>query len=450
MAERIDAHTVVVGGGLSGLAAARTLVRAGGDAVVLEARGRVGGRTYSSALGDGTVVDLGAQWLGPTQDRMYELCAEYGIELFPTHDEGDHVIRRGDRLIRYRGSIPRINPFVLADIGRAQYRLDTVAKTVPLDAPWTARNAVRLDGETFATWIRRNTVTRDAAELLRLYCAAVFAAEPDEVSALHTAFYTHAGGGMDRLIGTRAGAQQDRFVTGAQSVALAIADELGERVHTNAPVRRIEHDGDGVLVLADGRLVRARHVVVAVPPAIAARIQYSPILPGARDQLMQRMPMGAVIKCHARYDEPFWRRAGYSGQATALDGPVRVVFDNSPPDGHCGVLLGFFEGDAARRFGARDAASRRAALVDSLTRCFGSLAREPLEVVELDWAGEEWTRGCYGAHFGPGSWRSVGPALRPPCGRIHWAGTETATEWNGYMEGAVRAGERAAAEILHG
>ncbi|MGQ0805320.1 MAG: flavin monoamine oxidase family protein, partial [Actinomycetota bacterium] len=349
MPERIEVDTVIVGAGLAGLTAARELVAAGRDVVVLEARDRVGGRTLNHALSDGTVVEVGGQWIGPTQLRMAKLVADLGLETFPTYNDGEHILRFGTSLGRYRGTIPRISPVVLADMGRAQARFDRLAKRVPLEAPWAADQAEAWDSQTFATWIRRNARTGKARALFTLFAEGVFAAEPGDFSLLHALFYTHSGGGVDRLAGTRGGAQQDRFVGGSQLVALGLAEQLGDRVHLDAPVRRIDHRDAGVTVLGDGVLATGRDVVVAVPPTLAARIDYEPALPAYRDQLTQRVPAGSVIKCNVVYDAPFWRDDGLTGQATGDKGPVKVTFDNSPPSGSPGGLLAFLEGEHARR-----------------------------------------------------------------------------------------------------
>jgi len=448
MAERIETDVCVVGAGLAGLIAARDLVGAGKDVVVLEARDRVGGRVLNGELGDGTVVELGGQWIGPTQNRMARLVDDLGLETFPTYNDGDHTLHLDGKKSTYRGTIPHVNRRVLVDMGQAQTRFDRLAKRVPLEAPWLADRAAAWDGQTFETWIRRNTATRGARELLRLYSEAVFAAEPSDYSLLHALFYTHSGGGVDMLAGTRGGAQQDRFVGGSQLVPLRLAEALGDRVHLSRPVRRVAHTPDAVTVLADGQLVLARHVVIAIPPTLTARIVYEPILPSARDQLTQRVPAGSVIKCHVVYDRPFWRDDGLSGQATSDRGPAKVVFDSSPPSGSPGVLLAFLEGAHARLLSRAEPDARRAAVLGSLVELFGPRAGEPIDFVERDWSAEEWTRGCYGAHFPTGVWTQYGPELRAPIGRIHWAGAETATVWNGYMDGAVQSGERAAAEIL--
>ncbi|HEV7461943.1 MAG TPA: flavin monoamine oxidase family protein [Solirubrobacteraceae bacterium] len=444
-----EADVAIVGAGLAGLTAARRLVGAGLDPLVLEARDRVGGRTLNHEIGDGKVVEVGGQWVGPTQRRMLALSAELGVETFPTHDEGDNLIEwRGDRK-RYRGAIPRINPAILADVGQAQVRLDRMARRVPLEAPWEADRAADWDAQTFATWLRRNVATAGARTLFEIAVEAVWAQEPSDLSLLHVLFYTHSGGGFDSLIGTSGGAQQDRFVGGSQLVSLRVAEALGEdRLALEAPVRRIGHGADGVTVTADGLEVRARRAIVALPPTLAGRIAYDPPLPAYRDQLTQRMAQGTVIKCMAVYADPFWRGEGLTGQGTSDVGPVRVTFDNSPPDGTPGVLLGFLEGRQARALGRRGPEERRDAVVGCFTRMFGPRAASPDAYVERVWADEEWTRGCYGCAMPTGAWTEFGPALRAPIGPLHWAGAETATVWSGYMDGAVSSGERAAADIV--
>src|SRR5215213_424657 len=444
-----DADLVVVGAGLAGLSAARTAAQAGASVVVVEARDRVGGRVLNEEIADGQVVEVGGQWIGPTQDRMAALAGELGVATFPTYAQGENVIEYGGRLRRYRGTIPRINPVVLLDVERAQRRLNRMARRVPLDAPWEAPGAAALDGQTAATWLRRNLATKAGRTLLELGIEAVWAAQPEDMSLLHVLFYIHSAGSLEMLFDTDGGAQQDRFVGGSQRIAILMAQELGrENVLLDAPVRKIERAGHGVTVHADGATVRARRAVVAVAPTLAGRIAYDPPLPGFRDQLTQRMPLGTVVKCMAIYAEPFWRAEGLSGQGTSDAGPVRLTFDNSPPDGSPGVLLGFLEGRRARELGRLEVGERRAAVIDCFVRLFGPRAARPDGYVERLWADEEWSRGCYGCHMPTGAWTAYGPALREPIGPLHWAGAEYATVWNGYMDGAVRSGEAAAHEAL--
>ena len=444
-----DADLVVIGAGLAGLSAARAAAAAGASVVVVEARDRVGGRVLNEDIGGGNVVEVGAQWIGPTQDRLAAVAAKLGVETFPTYGEGENVIEYGGRLRRYRGTIPRINPVVLLDVERAQRRLNRLARKVPLDAPWEAPGAAALDGQTAATWMRRNLATRAGRMLLELGIEAVWAAQPEDMSLLHVLFYIHSAGGLEMLFDTEGGAQQDRFVGGSQRIPILMAQELGrENVLLGAPVRMIRRGEHGVTVEADGATVRARRAVVAVAPTLAGRIAYDPPLPGFRDQLTQRMPLGTVAKCMAIYDEPFWRAENLSGQGTSDAGPVKLTFDNTPPTGAPGVLLGFLEGRQARELGRVHANERRAAVLDCFARLFGPRAGRPDAYVERLWADEEWSRGCYGCHMPTGAWTAYGPALREPIGPLHWAGAEYATVWNGYMDGAVRSGEAAASAVL--
>jgi monoamine oxidase len=445
--DEVDA--VVVGAGLAGLAAARALTARGASVAVLEARDRVGGRTLNHDIGDGKVVEVGGQWIGPGQDRLAALARELGVETFPTYATGHNLLEYGGSVRRYRGTIPRINPAVLVDVQQAQTRLNRLARKVPLDAPWEAPNASKLDGQTMATWMRRNMATSSGRMLLELGIEAVWAAQPEDMSLLHVLFYIHSAGSLELLFDTEGGAQQDRFVGGSQRIALRMAEELGEeRVGLGAPVRRIEHGADGVTVRADDVVARGRRAIVAIAPTLAGRIAYDPPLPGFRDQLTQRMPLGTVAKCMAIYSEPFWRSDGLTGQATSETGPVRLTFDNSPPDGSPGVLLGFLEGRHARELGRVRPDERRSAVIDSFTRLFGPRAATPDDYVERLWAEEEWTRGCYGCHMPTGGWTGYGQALRPPIGPLHWAGAEYAQVWNGYMDGAVRSGHDAADQVV--
>ena len=441
-----DCDVVVVGAGLAGLTAARELAGAGLDVRVIEARDRVGGRNLSQSVGDHPedIVEVGGQWVGPTQHEVLALANELGIGTYPTHATGKNLFEtdRG-KLKRYRGTIPMLGPLVMVDYGRADLKLKRLIKRVSAEAPWEAEDADRLDEQSFATWIRGAARTGTAREALATACRAVFSVEPADVSLLHVLFYAASAGGWDDLLDTEGGAQQDRLAGGTQQLSIRMAEELGDRVELSAPVRAIRAEADGVVT---GE-VRARRAIVAVPPTLAGRIEYDPPLPAARDQLTQRMPMGSVIKCMAVYEEPFWRDDGLSGQAVSLPGPAQVVFDNTPPNGSPG-LIGFLEGREARELGALPETERRDAVLKGFQRLFGRRAGHPRLYVEKDWSTEPYSRGCYAGVLGPGAWTAYGRALREPVGRIHWAGTETATTWMGYMDGAIQSGKRAAAEVM--
>jgi monoamine oxidase len=449
--QELDVDVAVVGAGISGLVAAKELVASSGAAVsvvVLEARDRVGGRTLNQPLGEGKVVELGGQWIGPGQDRIARLARELGIESFPTYDRGRRLLETDRNVRAYRGQTPALRAHELLDFARAQRRLDRMAREASPESPWTAPRAEEWDSQTAWSWIQTKMRTRSGRALMRLTIEVVWSFDAADVSLLHLLACVNAAGSLEALAATRGGAQQDRLVGGSQLVSIRLAETLGRRVALATPVRRIEQDSEGVTIFADGQTVRARYAVVALSPALTNRIVYDPPLPGHREQLTQRMPQGTVIKCMAVYPQPFWREQGLSGQAASVIGPVKSTFDNSPPGSSPGVLLGFVEGRHARELGRLQPAKRRATVLACFERFYGSRAARPSDYLESAWTEDPWTRGCYAGYMTPGGWTSHGSALRQPVGRIHWAGSETATRWIGFMDGAVSSGERVAKEVL--
>lgn len=441
---------LIVGAGLAGLSAARELTKAGMECLVLEARSRVGGRVMGGSVA-GQAVEFGGTWIGEGHERMYALAAELGLPTFRTHnDDGQLLVDLGGRQSRMKptkGAVPKLSPFALADLGQGLLRFARLAKGVDPERPWQHAHAATLDGQTFETWIRRNLRTPSGRAYFRIATEAVFAADPSDLSLLHALFYTASNADLETLLAVDHGAQQDRVVGGTVRIAEALATGLDIRL--GSPVRAIQQSPNGIrAVCRDGATHAADRAIVAIPPTLAGRIDYDPILPSWRDQLTQKLPAGAVAKTFAAYPTPFWRAAGLNGQAASDRGPVKVSFDVSPPDGQVGLLLGFVEGGDARRWVRLTQAERRRTVLDCFVRYFGPKAANPIDYAEQDWSAEEFSRGCYGAHFAPGVWTAYGEALRPPIGRIHWAGAEYATRWNGYMEGAVRSGTDTAREVL--
>jgi monoamine oxidase len=442
---------VVVGAGLAGLVAARNLRRAGKSVIVMEARTRVGGRCFSKPIEPGAtdVANLGATFIGDTQHRIAALVKEVGLGTFPVWNSGKNVLYFNGKRDTYSGAIPPIDVAALLEAQVAITKLNQMASTVPLDAPWKAAKADEWDSQTFATWKNANALTPNGRKLLELAIEAIFSVQARDVSLLFVLHYIHAAGNLDQLINTEGGAQETRVEGGTQEVAVRLAKQLGKkRVLLKTPVRQIVQKKTRVEVVSDKVTVYAKRVIVAVPPPIAGRIRYSPGLPALRDQLTQRMPLGSVTKTFAIYDRPFWRDDGLTGQITSDTGPVKITFDGSPKSGTPGVLLGFVDGEDARVLNAKPAAERHKLEVESYVRYFGPKAANPRRVFDYAWDNDRIARGapiCFGP---PGTYFSFGPALRTPCDRIHWAGTETATEWTGYMDGAVQSGERAAAEVV--
>jgi monoamine oxidase len=448
---RRNADVVVVGAGLAGLTAARELTGAGHSVVVLEARDRVGGRTLNHDLGDGRVVEKGGQFIGPTQDHIARLARETGVDTFPTHIKGENVYYADGVRRTYTGDLPP-DPLALPDALVTIERVNQMSREVPIDAPWTAEKAEEWDGQTMESWLRNNNVLPRTRELVDLLYNSLLGSQSRDASLLFSLFYIAGFGNedhpgtIDRGIATRNGAQERRFVGGSQLISLRMAEQLDGQVVLGAPVRRIEQDATGVDVVGDAGTWRAQRVVVAIPPPLAARIEWRPGLPALHDQLFQRLPMGTLMKVEAVYDEPFWRPA-LSGMSVNLEGPMVTSFDNTPPEGSPGVLMGFVGGHHWRGAGNLPVAERRRLVLQNFATAVGDRALSPIDYFEHDWVRNTWSVGGPVSVAGPGTTIDFGARIREPFRRVHWAGTETSTYWNGYMDGAVRSGERAAVEV---
>ncbi|WP_042399096.1 flavin monoamine oxidase family protein [Streptacidiphilus carbonis] len=444
---------IVVGAGLSGLAAARTLCQRGLSVLVLEAAPRVGGRVCSASVA-GAHVDLGGTFVGPGQDRIIALADELGVDRYPTYGTGDNAIRRHGRTSRYRGTIPPVGVGNLLDVARLQTALERLSRRIPAGRPWDAPQAAALDAQTLGSWLRERHATAAAQALMAIVSRTTWGCEPAEVSLLHVLHYIRMCGGMDPMLDTEGGAQEEHFVQGSQEIALRMAAELGDRVRTGEPVTAVERSGGesgrGVRVRTGQGTYQAARLVVAVPPALRDRIAFTPELPHGYRMLAQRWTPGVLSKAYAVYAEPFWRSSGLSGQGLSDTGPAFITFDAGPPDSSRGVLLGFVGGDYARQWDDLPPAERRARALSSFADLFGPQALEPIGYTDQRWATENWLGGGPTAAPGPGCVAPYAPFLTRSVGPVHWAGTETADRWSGFMDGAVRAGERAAREVLRG
>ncbi|MFG2333405.1 flavin monoamine oxidase family protein [Streptomyces sp. NPDC048604] len=447
-----EADVVVIGAGVSGLTAARRLAQAGQSVVVIEANDRVGGRTVNLDVCEGVITEGGGQWVGPGQDRVWALMDELGIETFKTYTEGKSIYLRNGKTKLYHGTVPPLSPLVLADYAQAQLRLERMASTVPLEAPWTAKNARKWDNTTFGHWLDANTFTDETRSLFTLAFSVTDGEDLHSTSLLVQLVRIAGCGGIDHLVNVTDGAQESRVVGGTQLISLRMAEQLGRRVVLDSPVSEIVQDDQGVLVKSARIDVQAKRAIVAMAPSDGNRIRFSPDLPTRRTMLQRRWCNGTESKIFAVYDRPFWRERGFNGQAVT-DLPVAgYVVDNSPPDGSVGILMTFV-GTAGSGYGLRwtdavldDAEARRAAFLADLTVLFGPEAARPTAYLEQDWTHEPWIGGCVSSRP-PGVITQYTDADRVPVGRVHWAGTETAVLNQGYIDGAVSAGERAADEV---
>ena len=445
----MDVDVCVVGAGYAGLTAARRLAQAGKSVAVLEARDRVGGRIWTFHLPDGSPVDRGGGWLASRHEAILKLASEVGASTYKTYVDGYHLLIGDGRRRRYRGLVPNIRLDATLTIVLAQMKLDRLAKRLPMDAPWAAARAGEWDSRSIGWFLERAGIrTAVGRDLFESAVRGLFCGDLDQVSFLNLLFLVRASGGFNTLVSITGGYQENLVAGGAGSIARRLADELGTAVRLNTPVLAIVQRPDHVVVDGGEVTVTARNVVVAIPPALILEIAFDPALPEDRSTLYRHSTAGPETKTLLVYDEPFWRADGFSGQSAGPKSVSEVTLDASPASGTPGVLASFTFGPIAERFDALDRDERRRLLVDAMVERFGPRAGSPSELIETPWWKEVWTRGCSMAHWAPGILTTYGPLLRLPFGRIHWAGTETATISYGSIDGAVRSGERAAAEIL--
>lgn len=444
-----DVDCCVVGAGFAGLTAALRLKQSGCSVALLEARDRVGGRTFTQVLADGTWIDRGGAWIGPGQDRIKALMDEFGVEEYKEYVDGSAMMVMDGKQHRYSGTIPwAMSPWAIANLGAGLLEVELMCKTIPFDAPWEAKKAVEWDRISLGEWINRHMRSKQAREMLDMALAGIYTSAGSEVSLLWALHQMGSGGGPGFVISNRGGAQDARVRGGMGAVYGPMATELGEALHLSQPVHLITQENGGVTVHADGMTVRARQAIVAVPLAVASQIAYEPMLPVDRMFLHQRMPSGAVFKISVVYDTAFWRADRLCGQSAAPGSPATLTIDACTDTGTPGIMCVITEGPAARRLGLLDAAERKAVVIAELIDRFGPKAASPISYHEQNWTVERYSGGGMISHAPPGVLTEFGHALREPCGRIHWAGTESSAIMCGWIDGAVRSGERAATEVM--
>ena len=438
---------IIIGAGMAGLSAARALEKRGVAVQVLEARDRVGGRVHSKPCSFKDTLDLGGQWLSPKHSHMLALCEEFGIKTFLQFQEGKKILDFGGKIGTYKNTIPALPMLSLLDLQNGIKKIENQAASLEWKAESPTAKQQLLDAMTVEEFKQKTFQTAAAKKAFDVAVRAIFAAEPGDLSALYFLFYLQSGGGFMHLAEITEGAQQIRIQGGMQQIAERLADSLTTPIYHGQVVRAIHQHEAGIIVETMDNAYDAAYVINTLPPALAGRVAYFPPLPATKDQLMQRVPMGSVIKCIFTYKKPFWREEGYSGEFICHEGPMNMGFDDSPEDASFGALVGFISANQARQWTQALKSERRDACEQQLTRYFGSRAAEVVEYMELDWPAEEYSRGCYVGYMPPNVLSSLGTHLRAPSGRIFWAGTETAEKWNGYIEGAVESGLKAAADV---
>eukprot|EP01125_Pyxidicula_operculata_P019873 TRINITY_DN722_c0_g1_i1.p1 TRINITY_DN722_c0_g1~~TRINITY_DN722_c0_g1_i1.p1 ORF type:complete len:514 (+),score=76.86 TRINITY_DN722_c0_g1_i1:799-2340(+) len=468
---------IIIGCGASGVSAANYLKQYNKSVLVLEARNRCGGRTYTETVKldrptkDGKTsvsLDFGGMWLGHRQDNLAKVASELGIKYYPTFVEGININYLHGERSEYTGLIPSgIGILGLLETDYWLKQFTVMAQEMDVNKPWNWSKAKEFDSETLESYIQKHGWTSGAKTLLEIAVRMIYGVEPNEISALYFLYYIRSAGSFEELCSADNGAQQWLFEGGAQQISEKLANKLGPDVVLKShPVSKIEYNveesnncGGNVVVHSNGKIFRSKKAILAMSPKMCQHIQYSPPLPGTRNQFHQRMPMGSTIKVHVVYERFWWREKGYSGQIVSDIGPIAFTADEGYPTEYkkqddsapdmLPTIVGFIIGKYATEWGSISVEDRKKAVIDQLASMFqDEEARNFLAYAEYDWRADEYSGGCYVGVMAPGALTRYGSIMREPVGPLHWAGTELATSWAGYIDGAIQSGERAASEVV--
>lgn len=451
--ERELVDVVVIGAGLAGVAAARALLKQGKQVLVLEARSRVGGRLLSQQVDDDCVLDLGGQWIGPGQDRILKLVDELGIATHPTRTAGKTAFElEGSRGASNLG-FPLSKPLALLGLAVGMGRFEKLSHRLRGQTPWSKTAPLNeaeraLDQMSVADFIDQKVWPATARTVLKSSFEGIFCRKTEEVSLLLAAYGILTSGGLGHMQGVKGGAQERQLAGGAGGLVERLAQELGDRVRLNCPVNRIEQGQDGVVVTGEGFKVEAKRVIIALPPPLMATIEFAPALSPARARLVQSAPLGSVVKVGLVYSEPFWRKQKLSGAVWSTSGPVNVCYDTTPESTSRGILSVLSVSGSADELGTLSAVKRKKAVLECLALHLGPEAKEPQEYFDLVWRQETYSGGGYSVTIPPKGFAEGPEVFRTPEGRVHFAGSETARSYPGYMEGALESVERVTEEVL--
>lgn len=449
----LDRDVVIVGAGPSGLTAARNLKQAGLSVAVLEARDRVGGRTWTDTI-DGAMLEIGGQWVSPDQTALLGLLDELGLQTYSRYRDGESVYIGADgQRTLYTGDTFPVSETTAAEMDKLTALLDSLAAEIGAEEPWAHPKARELDTISFHHWLRQNSKDEEACNNIGLFIAGGMLTKPAHAfSALQAVLMAASAGSFSNLT------DEDfildkRVVGGMQQVSLLQAAELGGDVVLDSPVRTINwaEDASGgyrVTAVSERATVNARFVIMAVPPNLYSRVSFNPPLPRRQHQMHQHQSLGLVIKVHAVYSSPFWREDGLSGTAFGAGAIVQEVYDNTNHEDLRGTLVGFVSDEKADAMFELSAEDRRRAILESIASFLGEKALDPEVYYESDWGSEEWTRGAYAASYDLGGLHRYGKDQLKPVGPIYWSCSDLAAEGYQHVDGAVRMGQITAARIV--
>lgn len=443
---------IVVGSGLSGLITARNLQRGGKNVLVLEAQDYIGGRMFGKDIAPNQYIDLGGQWVGPTQHRFLALLDEYEIPRFSSPAHGKVVLIYNDQCFQFQGFFqgfaegdrPDVPPEEWEDAMTAWKRFRELSQSLPPQYPHGNAENIKLDSQTFAQWIDENTHTPFARWYFSYMVRAVGflgPAEPSEVSLLHVLW-------GDRSASQSEHPEAELLQGGAGQIPLKIAQELKNEVRLNEAVVKISQRETEVEVTTLKGTYKALFAVVAMPPFQAGKISYDPPLPPIKQQISQRFPMGTLAKLLISYSFPFWREKGLAGIGMGNTEWIELFADSSDPRSGKGVIATFVMGDRYHRWTKLDEKEKKQVVLSDLAKYLGDEALSPETFDIQDWPSNQWVGGGYAGFLPPGVWTRFGEYLTKPCDRIYWAGTEIAERWAGFFDGAVSTGEAVAHDIL--
>jgi len=447
--EHLERDVVVIGAGATGLTAATRLRDAGRSVVVLEARDRVGGRLLTDEI-DGQMYEVGGQWVSPDQTALIDTIERLGLDTYERYREGESVYVGADgEAKRFTGDIFPASAHTEGEIERLIALLDELVASLDVAAPWAHPRAAEFDHVSFRTWLEQQSDDAEARDNIALFIADAMLTKPAHAFSLLQALLMAASAGSFSNLVDADFILDRRVIGGLQQVPLRLAAQLdADDLRLSQPVRGIRYSDDGATVTTDDLSVSARHVIVAVPPNLYSRIDYSPPLPRLRQQALQHQSLGLVIKVHASYPTPFWRDAGLSGTAFSPYQIVHEAYDNSNFGEQRGTLVGFVSDEKADALFRLPAGERRARILASLAEYYGPEALDPVVYYESDWAAEEWTQGAYAASFDLGGLTRYGAMQLEPVGPLRFGSSDTASEGYQHVDGAIRVGQRLAAEIL--